>query len=59
MGMVIGIFFGTLGHTAVKRAKSDASKYRKQAIWFGFALLVIAASIPWPFRSGFEAYGWF
>ena len=59
MGMVIGIFLGTLGHVLTKRATTDAGKYRRQAVWFGLALAVIVASIPWPFRPGFEAYGWF
>lgn len=59
MGMVIGISLGTLGHVLTKRATTDASKYRRQAVWFGLALLVIVVSIPWPFRTGFEAYGWF
>jgi hypothetical protein len=34
-------------------------KYKRQLRYFGIALLLIVASIPWPFRPGFEAYGWF
>jgi ABC-type antimicrobial peptide transport system permease subunit len=59
MGMVVGIVLGTLGHSLVKRANGDQAKYRKQALFFGLALLVIVASIPWPFRPGFEAHRWF
>lgn len=58
-GMVLGIVFATLGHSLAKRATTDQAKYRKQQIWFTFALILIVASIPWPFRPGFEAYGWF
>lgn len=58
-GMLVAILFATLGHSLAKRAGSDRSKYRKQQIWFTFALILIVASIPWPFRPGFEAYGWF
>jgi hypothetical protein len=58
-GMLIAILFGTLGHSLVKRASDDALKHRRQLRYFGLALLIIVASIPWPFRPGFEAYGWF
>ena len=58
-GMIIAILFGTLGHSLVKRAGDDALKHRRQLRYFGLALLIIVASIPWPFRPGFEAYGWF
>ncbi len=57
--MLIGIVLGTLGHSLVKRTEGDRAKYRKQAIFFGLALLLIVSRIPWPFMSGFEAYGWF
>ena len=57
--MVIGIVLGTLGHSLVKRTQGDKAKYRKQALFFGLALLLIVSRIPWPFMSGFEAYGWF
>ncbi len=57
--MVIGILLGTLGHSLVKRTEGDRAKYRKQALFFGLALLLIVSRIPWPFMSGFEAYGWF
>jgi len=59
VGMLLGILFGTLGHSLVKRAKTDEMKYKRQLRYFGLALLIIVASIPWPFRPGFEAYGWF
>lgn len=58
-GMILAILFGTLGHSLVKRAQSDEMKYKRQLRYFGLALLLIIASIPWPFRPGFEAYGWF
>jgi hypothetical protein len=59
VGMLLGILFGTLGHSLVKRAQTDEMKYKRQLRYFGLALLIIVASIPWPFRPGFEAYGWF
>ena len=45
--------------TLVKRAASDDVKHKRQLRYFGIAVLLIVASIPWPFQPGFEAYGWF
>lgn len=59
VGMIVGILLGTLGHSLSKRAISDRMKFRKQAIWFTLALVVILVMIPWPFREGFEWVGWF
>ena len=56
--MVLAVALGTLGHSLAKRAGEDRGKFRSQAIWFTVALLLILSSIPWPFRAGFEAYGW-
>ena len=59
VGMLLAILFGTLGYSSTKRAASDDMKHKRQLWYFGIALLLIVASIPWPFRPGFEAYGWF
>lgn len=59
VGMLIAIIFGTLGHSLVKRASTDELKNRRQFRYFLIALVIIVASIPWPIRPGFEAYGWF
>lgn len=56
--MLIAVVVGTLGHSLSKRASDDRTKFRRQAIWFTVSLLLILSSIPWPFRPGFEAYGW-
>ncbi len=39
-----------IGRSAVKRAP-EQSKHKKMLIFFGLALLIILASIPWPFRT--------
>lgn len=59
VGMLIAIVLGTLGHSLVKRASTDELKNRRQFRYFLIALVIIIASIPWPIRPGFEAYGWF
>ena len=56
--MLIAVILGTLGHSMSKRASDDRIKFKRQAIWFTVSLVLILSSIPWPFRDGFEAYGW-
>lgn len=48
--MIIAWILVHVGRTSVKRASGDAAKHRKMLIFFGLALLLILASIPWPFR---------
>jgi disulfide bond formation protein DsbB len=59
MGMIIAIVLITLGYGKVKRAETDALKFKAVKVYFGIALIIILVSIPWPFREGFEALGWF
>ncbi len=40
-----------VGRAAVKRAGTDAAKHKKMLLFFGLALVLIVASIPWPFRE--------
>jgi hypothetical protein len=47
-GMLIGIALAHVGRVRIRRAASDAQRHRLGAIFFGLALLVILASIPWP-----------
>ena len=57
--MVLAIVMGTLGHVLSKRASDDASKHKRQVIFYGLCLLLILIGIPWPFRPGFESVGWY
>jgi hypothetical protein len=56
--MVIALFLITLGYARSKRAAIVASKHKRITIFYGIALLLILAAIPWPFREGLGA-GWF
>lgn len=49
-----------IGRSSVKRAPQQ-SKHKKMLIFFGLALLIILASIPWPFRADIARplYRWF
>jgi hypothetical protein len=40
-----------IGRSAVKRADSSELKHKRMLIYFGVALLLILAAIPWPFRN--------
>jgi hypothetical protein len=59
LGMLIAIILITMGYGRVKRGENDAAKFKAVKVFFGLALVIILISIPWPFREGMEAYGWF
>ena len=48
--MLIAWILVHVGRTAVKKAP-EQSKHKKMLIFFGLALLLILAAIPWPFRT--------
>jgi hypothetical protein len=56
--MIIAIVFITIGNIRSKKMDTDGGKYKQILIWFGLALLVIIAAMPWPFRAEI-ARGWF
>ena len=57
-GMLIGIALITVGRIAAKKAATDQAKFKKIAVFFTLGLLVILATIPWPFREALGR-GWF
>lgn len=59
VGMLLGIVMITIGYRKVKSAATDVAKYKALFLYYLVGLILILAMIPWPFRSGFEAYGWF
>ena len=48
--MIIAWLLVHVGRSMVKRADTDAQKHKRTLIYFGIALLIILAMIPWPFR---------
>lgn len=50
-GMVVGIALITIGRISSRNAKDDQAKFKKVALYFTVGLLIIFASIPWPFRE--------
>jgi len=57
-GMLIAIVLITIGRGVAKKDLSDAIKHKRSATLFLIALIIILASIPWPFRAGI-ARPWF
>ncbi len=56
--MIIAIAIMHVGRVKSKKAILDLDKHKKAFWYYLIALLIILASIPWPFRKGFEALGW-
>lgn len=49
--MLIAWILVHAGRISVKKAVLPKAKFKKQLIYFGIALLIILAAIPWPFRE--------
>ncbi len=49
--MVVAWLIVHAGRSSVKRAETDAQKHKRGLIYFGIALILILAMIPWPFRQ--------
>jgi hypothetical protein len=58
-GMLIAIILMHIGKAQGKKQLSDRAKHRRTLIFYLLALLIILASIPWPFREIGANRGWF
>ncbi|MGF2412483.1 hypothetical protein [Ferruginibacter sp.] len=50
--MIIAWLLVHIGRSMVKRSDIDTQKHKRSLIYFGIALVLILAMIPWPFRAG-------
>jgi hypothetical protein len=50
-GMILSIVLITLGYGMAKKPVADEIKYKKAFWFFIIALVVILATVPWPFRD--------
>ena len=50
-GMILAIILITLGNRMAKSNSNDTTKFRKAFWFFLIALIVILATIPWPWRE--------
>jgi len=55
--MIIGIAIITLGRIMAKKATTDSTKFRRQAVYFLLAMVLIFSAIPWPWSA--VARPWF
>lgn len=49
--MLVAIVLITIGYSKVKKANLSAVKLKRTAIFYGVALLIILAAIPWPWQQ--------
>lgn len=47
-GMIIAIALAHVGRVRSKKAKTDPARFKGAAIFYGLALLIMLASMPWP-----------
>lgn len=59
LGMLIAAVLLTVGSAKAKKASSDEKKHKTIAWMFTISLIIVLASIPWPFRQIFAGLGWF
>ncbi len=55
--MIVAVILITVGFSLSKRAKESLAKFKRIAIFYTIGLLIILASIPWPFRI--PGAGWY
>lgn len=56
--MLLAIVLIHMGSVRSKRGATDAAKHKAALIFYGMGLLLILASIPWPFMAKFSGMGW-
>jgi hypothetical protein len=59
IGMLIAVVLMHIGKAQGKKQLSDRAKHRRTMIFYLLALLIILASIPWPFREVGAGRGWY
>lgn len=59
--MIIAWILVHVGRVSVKRAITAAAKHKRSLLFFGLAILIILAAVPWPFREAIARplYRWF
>lgn len=58
VAMLLAIILIHIGKAKSKKASTDYAKHKISFIYYLIGIILILASIPWPFRKGFEAMGW-
>lgn len=54
--MIIALTLITIGHSKSKKATDAAAKFKKIAVFYTIALIIIFVAIPWPFLKDFGSW---
>lgn len=57
--MLLAITLITMGYSGAKRMSDSKRQHKRIFTFFLIALVLILASIPWPFRTALGAHNWF
>jgi hypothetical protein len=57
--MLIALVLVHVGRARSKKLENDAAKHQAVFVFYTIALVLILASIPWPFREAFAGRSWF
>lgn len=49
--MLIAIVLISIGYSKIKKATTDAAKYKRLLIFYVIGFLIILAAVPWPFYN--------
>ena len=58
LGMLLAIIVVTVGRKMAEKQESPEQKNKKILVWYTIGLVLILASIPWPFREALNG-SWF
>jgi len=58
-GMLIAIILVTIGRRKAENATLENKKHKAIVVWYTIGLILILASIPWPFRENLGISAWF
>jgi hypothetical protein len=59
LGMLIAVVLIHIGKAQGRKPIGDQAKHRRTMLFYFIALLIILASIPWPFRAIGVGRGWY
>lgn len=59
VGMLVALILIHIGKAQAKKKISDKAKHRRTLIFYLLALLIILASVPWPFRQVGAGSHWY
>ena len=59
--MITAWIIAHAGRVSVKKAATSSAKHKRALLFFGLAIVIILAAIPWPFRENIARplYRWF